>query len=64
LIEKGAKVGVRLLYGGPLKAATQSNSRVKEKHAIRKELHKQFAELFILKSVDPKSQYLKNGCPT
>lgn len=49
----------RLLYDGPLKAATQSNSRVKEKHAIRKELHKQLAELFILKSNDPKFQYLK-----
>lgn len=51
----------RLLYDGPLKAATQSNSRVKEKHAIRKELHKQLAELFILKSNDPKFQYLKTA---
>lgn len=36
----------RLTYEGPLKAASSGNRRVKEKHAIRKQLHKQLAELW------------------
>lgn len=36
----------RLMYEGPLKAASNSNTRVKEKHAIRKQFHTQLAELW------------------
>jgi hypothetical protein len=36
----------RLLYDGPLKATTTSNTRVSDKHAIRKQLHKQLAILW------------------
>jgi hypothetical protein len=35
----------RLIYEGPLKATTCDNSRMKEKHLIRKELHTQLARL-------------------
>ncbi len=36
----------RLVYEGPLKAASNSNTRVREKHAIRKQFHKQLKELW------------------
>lgn len=36
----------RLIYEGPLKATTRDNSRVKDKHLVRKEIHKQLAELW------------------
>jgi hypothetical protein len=39
-------VEFKLIYQGQLRAATAGNSRMKEKHAIRKELHKQLKELW------------------
>ena len=36
----------RLLYEGPLKATTPGKNRVKDKHAIRKQIHKQLSTLF------------------
>ncbi len=37
---------LRLIYEGPPKAATRDNSRAKDKHLIRREFHKQLAELW------------------
>jgi hypothetical protein len=39
----------RLVYQGPLKASGNDSRRVPEKHAIRKVLHKQLAELWRIK---------------
>jgi hypothetical protein len=36
----------RLVYEGPLLAASNSNTRVREKHQIRKQLHRQLKELW------------------
>lgn len=36
----------RLIYQGPLKAASKRDNRVKEKHIIRKQLHHQLAALW------------------
>jgi hypothetical protein len=36
----------RLVYDGPLKATTTNQSRVKDKHAIRRQLHKQLSTLY------------------
>ncbi len=38
----------RLIYEGPLKASGNDSRRVAEKHAIRKAIHKQLAELWTL----------------
>ena len=43
---KPAQMEFRLTYEGPLKAATRDNSRMRDKHVIRKEFHKQLAELW------------------
>jgi hypothetical protein len=39
----------RLVYQGPLKASGNNTRRVAEKHAIRKAIHKQLAELWRVK---------------
>jgi hypothetical protein len=39
-------VEFKLLYQGQLRASTTSDTRVKEKHLIRKQLHKQLRELW------------------
>ncbi len=36
----------RLIYEGPLKAATRQSGRVEDKHLIRKQFHKQLRELW------------------
>jgi hypothetical protein len=40
------QVEFKLLYHGQLRASTTSDTRVNEKHAIRKQLHKQLKELW------------------
>jgi hypothetical protein len=50
-------VNFRLVYDGPLKAASQSDTRRIEKHAIRLSLSKQLDELYQLKD----SQFLDKG---
>jgi len=46
----GDEVNFRLTYDGPLKAASQSDTRRVEKHAIRLVLSRQLDELFQLRS--------------
>jgi hypothetical protein len=43
---KGESVEFRLIYRGKLPAASQTDTRRKEKHEIRKEFHKQLKELW------------------
>ncbi|HEV8430305.1 MAG TPA: hypothetical protein VGQ41_20545 [Pyrinomonadaceae bacterium] len=46
----------RLIYDGPLKASSRRNSRVKDKHRIRKQLHPQLAALW---NQHPMLNYMK-----
>jgi hypothetical protein len=43
---EGTEVEFRLIYRGPLHAESASNSHPTEKHAIRKEFHRQLCELW------------------
>ena len=51
----------RLVYQGKLPSAGRSESRIKEKHAIRKVLHKQLAQLWQCQPI--LSQYLTEDRP-
>jgi len=54
----GDDVNFRLTYQGPLKAASQSDTRRVEKHAIRCSLSRQLSELFAIKD----EELLDPGC--
>jgi hypothetical protein len=60
----------RLVYEGPLKAASRKNPRVKEKHVIRKQLHGQLSVFwdshpqlrsmrYHVERIDPKMEYMR-----
>jgi Holliday junction resolvase RusA-like endonuclease len=62
VIIEGPTVEFRLVYQGALKAATGSNSRVREKHLIRKEFHKQLALLWeSIPHLKNRKQYYDHG---
>jgi hypothetical protein len=44
--DEGIHVDFKLIYQGQLRATTARNTRIKEKHQIRQQLHKQLKELW------------------
>lgn len=58
-LQWGDEVNFRLTYKGPLKAASQSDTRRLDKHAIRCALSRQLDQLFKLKS----QEFLDVDCP-
>ncbi len=59
--EGSLEVNFKLVYQGQLRATSGSETRVREKHAIRKVLHKQLKELWQVQ--EPYAHYLKVVIP-
>lgn len=58
---EGFEVNFKLIYQGPLLASTTSQTRVREKHVIRKQLHKQLKQLWQVQA--PYSKWLSHVIP-
>lgn len=59
--KEGLEVNFKLIYQGPLHASTTSDTRVREKHLIRKDFHKQLKQLWQMQA--PYSKWLTHVIP-